>query len=327
MSIRVAKAGLLDTVQDRGRNGAAAFGIGTSGAMDEVSLRLANALVGNSDDAAALEFTAVGPTLRFDRDTTIALTGAPFDARIGNDAVEPWRPLRICAGDELDLGRARDGLRGYLAVAGGFAIDRVLGSASTDLNAALGPFDGRALRKGDLLTASAATNASARPDRDMSLPAHWSLDPRPWFDADASRPIRIIRGSHFDALDANSQRALLDSTFRISSESNRVGLRLDGSTLALHAPLELVSEAVAFGTVQLPPGGQPIVLMAEHPTTGGYPRIAQVAAIDLPRLAQRRPGATVRFAEIGLGDAQTRYLHRERELARLVETILQRLES
>ena len=324
MSVVFVRAGLLDTLQDRGRDGVAAFGVGASGAMDDVSLRLANALVGNGDDAAALEFTATGPTLRFERDATIALTGALFDARIDGAPVAMWRPVHVSTGDVLELGRAREGFRCYLAIAGGFAVERVLGSASTDLNAALGPFDGRALRKGDVLAIGTHERASV-PRRDAHLPAHWSLDPRPWFDADPARPIRLIRGSHFDALDAASQRALFESTFRISGDSNRVGLRLDGVALALRAPLELVSEAVALGTVQLPPGGQPIVLMAEHPTTGGYPRIAQVAAIDLPRLAQRRPGATLRFAEIGLDDAQTRYLRRERELARLAEAIAQRL--
>lgn len=324
MSVVILKADLLDTLQDRGRHGHAAFGVGASGAMDEVSLRLANALAGNGDDATAIEFTAIGPTLRFERDATIALTGAPFDARIGDVAATAWRPLPVRAGDVLDLGRAREGLRGYLAVAGGFDADRVLGSASTDLNAGLGPFGGHALRKGDALAIGATAPSPAR-HGDTRLPAHWSLDPRPWFDADPARPIHLIRGSHFDALDAASQHALFHATFRIASDSNRVGLRLDGASLALRAPLELVSEAVAFGTVQLPPGGQPIALMAEHPTTGGYPRIAQVAAVDLPRLAQRRPGATLHFAEIGLDAAQTRYLRRERALAELIEAIARRL--
>jgi len=324
VSAVVARAGLLDTLQDRGRTGCAALGVGTSGAMDDVSLRLANALAGNEDDVAAIEFTAIGPTLRFERDATIALTGAPFDARIGDATAAMWRRLRVRAGDVLDVGRARDGLRGYLAVAGGFAAGHILGSASTDLNAALGPFGGRALRKGDVLAIESQEHASLA-HHDTPLPAHWSLDPRPWFDADPARPVRVIRGAHFDALDAASQRALFESTFRVASDSNRVGLRLDGTTLALRAPLELVSESVAFGTVQLPPGGQPIVLMAEHPTTGGYPRIAQVAAVDLPRLAQRRPGAALRFAEIGLDDAQTRYLRRERALAELIDAIARKL--
>ena len=156
MSVVVVKAGLLDTSQDRGRHGVAAFGVGTSGAMDEVSLRLANALVGNDEGAAAIEFTAIGPSLRFERDAVIALTGAPFDARVGNTAIAAWRPLRVDAGDMLVLGRARDGLRGYLAIAGGLAAERVLGSASTDLNAALGPFGGRALRKNDVIAVGSA---------------------------------------------------------------------------------------------------------------------------------------------------------------------------
>jgi len=324
VSVIVVKAGLLDTLQDRGRSDYAAFGVGASGAMDEVSLRLANALVGNGDDAAAIEFTAIGPTLRFQRDATIALAGAPFDTRIGDVAAAMWRPLHVRVGDVLDLGRARDGLRGYLAIAGGFAVERMLGSASTDLNAALGPFGGRALRKGDVLAIGSHDVAPVAHRDGAHATAHWSLDPRPWFDADPARPIRLIRGSHFDALDAASQRALFESTLRVASDSNRVGLRLDGVALALRAPLELVSEAVAFGTVQLPPGGQPIVLMAEHPTTGGYPRIAQVAAIDLPRLAQRRLGATLRFAEIGFDDAQTRYLRRESALTELIGTIARR---
>jgi antagonist of KipI len=155
----------------------------------------------------------------------------------------------------------------------------------------------------------------------------WSLDPRPWFDADPATPIRLLRGTHFDALDAASRAALFEREFRVASDSNRVGFRLDGPRLALSAPLELVSEPLAAGTLQLPPGGQPIALMAEHPTIGGYPRIGHVAAVDLARLAQRRPGEGVRFAPIELDDAQTRYLERERELARMIEAIHGRLNA
>jgi antagonist of KipI len=154
----------------------------------------------------------------------------------------------------------------------------------------------------------------------------FSLDPRPWFDPEPSRPIRLARARHADALDAASRAALYTQAFRVGVDSNRVGLRLDGPRLALAAPLEPVSEPVAAGTLQLPPGGQPIALMAEHPTTGGYPRIGQVAAIDLARLAQRRPGDHVRFAPIDLDDAQTRYLECESRLARLCADIAARLE-
>lgn len=380
MSVAILKPGLLTTVQDRGRRGHAALGVGAAGPMDDVAFRLANALVGNGDDAAALEITLVGPRLRFDTAATIAMTGAAFAAHIDGEPIDGWRAIEVDAGAVLDCGRARRGARGYLAIAGGFAVEHVLGSASTDTNARLGPFGGRALREGDALPAlvgalqarpesphaSLVAAAPLVPFRVLLQKRHdhrrsvvgalqarpvppranliaaaplvpfrvllqkragnaWSLDPRPWFDPDPHRPIRLIRGSHFDALDHASREALFTAQFRIAADSNRVGFRLDGPHLAFAEPLELVSEPVGFGTVQLPPGGQPIALLAEHPTTGGYPRIGQIAAIDLPRLAQRRPGDPVRFVEIDLSEAQTRYLRRERELARLVEAIASRL--
>ncbi|HEY0178670.1 MAG TPA: biotin-dependent carboxyltransferase family protein [Dokdonella sp.] len=319
MSVRVLAPGLLTTLQDRGRNGYAALGVGCAGPMDEVSFRLANALAGNDADAAALELTLAGPRLRFEADAVVALTGAALDARVGARLLPAWRPVAIAAGEVVALGATRRGARAYLAVGGGFAAERVLGSASTDLNARIGPFGGRALAAGDLL----AFDAVHAPPARRAPP--WSLDPRPWFDADAARPLRLMRGRDFDALDAASRTALFATEFRVGVDSNRVGLRLDGTRLALAAPLERVSEPVATGTLQLPPDGCAIALAVEHPTVGGYPQIAQIAAVDLPRLAQRRPGAVLRFREIDVDAAQTRYLRRERELARLCEAIGERL--
>lgn len=313
MSVEVVRAGLLTTLQDRGRNGSAMLGVGTAGAMDDVSSRLANALVGNAPDAAVLEITLIGPRLRFGEATTIALTGA------AHPDIPMWRAVAVEAGTMLDFGNARHGARAYLAIAGGFVVERVLGSAATDVNARLGGVDGRPLREGDRLAVGTADRVAHE-----AHPA-WSLDPRPWFDANPATPIRLIRGTHFDALDAASRAALFEREFRIASDSNRVGFRLDGARLALSAPLELVSEPLAAGTLQLPPGGQPIALMAEHPTIGGYPRISHVAAVDFATLAQRRPGDAVRFAEIGLDEAQTRYLEREHALASLIEAIHERL--
>lgn len=317
MSIQVLSPGLLTTLQDRGRDGHALAGVGRAGAMDDVALRLANALVGNEDAAAVIEFGLVGPTLQFECAALVALAGAEPAATLDGAAIEAWRPLRIPPGTRLDLGRLRRGAFACLAVAGGFAAPPVLGSRASDVNAGLGPFGGRALRAGDRLSIEA--------DAPRDAPHGWSLDPRPWFDGDLARPIRAMRGSHFDALDAASSAALFTAPFRVRADSNRVGLRLDGPALALAGPLELASEAVVRGTLQLPPGGAPIALMAEHPTTGGYPRIAQVAAVDLPRLAQRRAGQTLHFAPIELDDAQSRYLRRERELADLCDAIRDRL--
>ncbi|HEY0230611.1 MAG TPA: biotin-dependent carboxyltransferase family protein [Dokdonella sp.] len=335
--IRVLKSGLLTTLQDRGRSGLAAFGIGRAGPMDDVAFRLANALVGNGDDAVALEISVIGPRLHFGADAIIALAGAQFDARIATQTVAGWRRHPVAAGDVLDCGRVRHGARAYLAVAGGFEADLVLGSRSCDVNAGLGPLHGRPLRDGDALLIertqagdTATARAAGGKQHAGGLPAPepaWSLDSRPWFDPDPGHAIHLIRGRHFEALDAASREVLFNAEFKVAPDSNRVGFRLDGPRLALAAPLELISEAVAFGTLQLPPSGQPIALLAEHPTTGGYPRIGQVAAIDLPRLAQRKPGDSVRFRPIDLDEAQTRYLRRERELAQMIEAITTRLHA
>jgi len=315
------------------------LGVSRAGAMDDVALRLANALVGNSADTAALEITLMGPRLQFETNAIMALTGAEFPVRIDGADVGMWRCVFVPAGAVLEFGTARHGARAYLAILGGFGVERVLGSASTDVNAALGAFGGRPLHEGDVLAIDAAradhppplpvrAQDDGAPSTGASLHATtWSLDPRPCFDPDPAHPIHLIRGTHFDALDAASRSVLFGAEFRIAADSNRVGFRFDGERLALSAPLELVSEPVAMGTLQLPPGGQPIALMAEHPTIGGYPRIGQIAAIDLPRLAQRRPGDAVRFTEIDLDAAQTRYLERERELARLIDAIAERLTS
>lgn len=341
MSIRVLAPGWLTSVQDAGRSGHAAIGAGVAGAMDGAALRLANALVDNDANAAAIEITLRGPRFRFETDTLIALTGAAIDARCGALAIPAWRPLAILAGTELELGDMRRGARAYLAVAGGIDVAEVLGSRSTDINAALGPFNGRGLTAGDELPlariaperlfrlrhALRAASPGRAGEAGAVVAAHWSLDPQPWFDLRGDLPVALLHGSHFDSLDAASRRALFADRFRIGNESNRVGYRLEGPKLNLGAPLELISEGVVPGTVQLPPNGSPIVLMAEAPTTGGYPRIAHVASIDLARLAQRRPGDHVRFVETSLAEAQSRYLARERALTALVHSIHERLNN
>lgn len=339
MSIRVLSPGWLTSVQDSGRSGQAAIGVGQAGAMDSVALRLANALVGNAGDAAALEITLRGPRLRFETAALIALTGAVIDTRCGTQEVPAWRPVWIRAGSEVELGDMRRGARAYLAIAGGIDTAPVLDSRSTDINAALGSFHGRGLVAGDVLpiaaTAPERLSASWRPlqgrsfddrrEQEGIVAAHWSLDPQPWLDLRGDHPFALVRGRHFDSLDAPSRDALFAATFRVGNESNRVGYRLEGPKLHLEAPLELISEGVVPGTVQLPPNGNPIVLTAEAPTTGGYPRIAHVASVDLPRLAQRRPGDRVRFAETSLGEAQSRYLQREQALSTLTRAITERL--
>jgi biotin-dependent carboxylase-like uncharacterized protein len=326
MSVEVIKPGLLSSLQDAGRRGYASLGLGRAGAMDEPAWRLANALVGNHDGEAALEITLAGPTLRFQRDAVIALTGAVIEARADGQALPPWTSCFLPAGTQLRLGGMRHGCRSYLAVRGGFDAAPVLGSRSTDLHAHIGPLEGRALQAGDVIDIGVREPAAwFRPAQAVQT-LRWGLDPQPWLDY-ARVPLGLLRGHHHGALDDASQRALFTQRFVVSKDSNRTGSRMDGALLQLEHPLELVSEATLPGTLQLPPSGQPILLLAEAPVTGGYPRIGQLAAVDLPRIAQRQPGDAVCFRETSMDEARQRLRARDDALQQLIQRIAQRLES
>ena len=315
--------GVLTTVQDRGREGHQREGIPVSGAMDELSLRVANLLVGNDENAAALETTLVGPTLRFDEQTLIALTGADIGAAVDGIRIPPWRPACVAAGAILTSEAAARGCRAYLAVAGGIDVSPVLGSRSTYSRAGLGGVDGRPLHRGDLVSCGAPGELSRRiaaailhgAPATKVVVAHWGAAPTlvPFFRSGAA--IRVIEDVHTSLLTAASLERLWNAEFRVAAQSDRMGYRLEGPALELTRPVEILSEAVAFGTIQLPPGGSPIVLMADRQTTGGYPRIGAVASVDLPLLAQLRPGDRLRFRPGSLTDAQRLYLAREDDIA------------
>jgi antagonist of KipI len=331
VNIEVLKPGLLTIPQDLGRTGYAHLGVGRTGAFDLPAFRLANALAGNAPDACALEITLLGPTLKFRADAWIALTGAPIAARVDGQAVPMWAPVFVRGDSVLAMGTMGQGCRAYLAVHGGLDFERVLGSRSLDVNAALGP-RGRPLRSGDVLEMGSGSFFDGRSgdsgltgENEPDPISKWSIDPRPWFDGEQERPLRLLPGSHAPMLDAKSRTSLYTQAFRIAAESNRVGCRLEGEPLELSEPVEMVSEACVAGTVQLPPSGQPIVLGVEHPVSGGYPRIGQIAAVDLPRLAQRRPGDTLRFASCSLEEAVSALYERERALMETEAAIHRRL--
>lgn len=322
MTIEIIKPGLLTTLQDTGRPGFAQLGIGRAGAFDAPALRLANALCGNARGACALEITLLGPSLRFHADAWVAVTGAPIAFRIDGTERPTWAPVFVAAGSIVELGAMRCGCRSYLGVRGGFDVAQVLGSRSTDVNARLGPCDGRVLRADDALPiAAGAPHFPAHP------PPNWRLDPRPWFQERQDSPanLRLLPGSHFDKLTETSRNALFSDAFTVHADSNRVGLRLTGPNLAWTAPIEMISEACVPGLLQLPPSGQPIAFGPECPVSGGYPRIGQVVATDIPRLAQLRPGDALRFVPCTFDDALAALRERERALSVLENAIRQRL--
>ena len=297
MSIRVLRPGLMTTLQDHGRHGLQHVGLCPGGAMDPIALALANALVGNDPGEAALEITVIGPELAFEQDALVALCGAEFRGNFPHN-----RPVLAPAGSRFNVGRAVRGARAYLAVAGGFGVEPVLGSRSTYLPGGFGGFEGRALKHGDLLPlrepAAAARFAKLKKTRDGSV--RWSAPPLTLPDREPIL-LHVLEGQHFGSFDSNAQRSFFDTIWKIAPESNRMGFRLAGGALVRSDPQEILSGPTALGTVQVPSNGLPIALMADHQTTGGYPRIAEIVSADVARLAQLAPGGTVHFARCDLG--------------------------
>jgi antagonist of KipI len=299
MTVAVLRPGLLMSVQDRGRHGHQHVGLCPGGAMDVVSLTIANALVGNAPDAAAIEITVLGPDLEFERDTLVALAGGDFEASIPCN-----RPVLVPAGTRVSLTRALRGARAYFAVAGGVAVEPVLGSRSTYMPGRFGGFQGRVLKRGDRLPL-VADSAKLSQERFAALKhkrgnsVRWSVPPPTVPDREPI-VLHAIEGEHFGQFDATTQRNFFDTVWKIGPESNRMGFRLTGATLTSASTQEILSGPTTLGSVQVPANGIPIALMADHQTTGGYPRIAEIACADVPRLAQLGPNGTLHFARCGL---------------------------
>jgi antagonist of KipI len=303
MTVSVLRPGLLTTVQDAGRHGFQHLGVIPGGAMDPPSLALANALVGNDPGAAALEITILGPELVFAEETLVALCGAEFHGGFPRQ-----RPVLLPAGAKLSIGRAQRGARAYLAVAGGWVVEPVLDSRSTYLPGRFGGYQGRALRRGDVLTLREdASMLSRRRFQRLKKKKGGSV---PWSAPAATLPehepvlVHAMESQDFASFDAASQRAFFDAVWKIAPESNRMGYRLAGGpALARPGGDEILSGPICLGTVQVPANGTPIALMADHQTTGGYPRIAEIVSADVPRLAQLAPGGTLHFARCSLDTA------------------------
>lgn len=319
MKLRVLRPGLHTTVQDLGRYGLQHLGVVPCGAMDAVAHRLANALVGNEVGAATLECTVVGPELQFERPALVALCGAEFDATVAGAALPQNRPVLLNAGARLRVGSSLRGARAYLAVAGGIAVPAVLGSRSTYVPAAFGGLEGRALRAGDVLDldARASLIAAARFGRLKNTRSAANFKSTAWqacamtLPRDKDITVRAMEGRHYGQFDADSRRAFFEQAWRVSQDSNRMGYRLAGPALARRGAGDLLSEPTCLGTVQAPGDGSVIVLMADHQTTGGYPKIAEVAGADVPLLSQLAPGGALRFQRCSVAEARAalRQLH------------------
>jgi KipI family sensor histidine kinase inhibitor len=292
-SIRVVEPGILTTVQDLGRPGMARYGVAPGGALDRTALMLGNRLVGNELGEAGLEVTLIGPRLEFTGAAVVAVTGADLGARLNGAAMPLWQPVAVADGDELSFQPAAgggNGARAYLCVAGGLAIEPVLGSRSTDLVGHFGGFQGRALRAGDDV---ARRESPASPDTLMRRRLR-TAPPTP----ERSITARVTLGPQRDRFTEEGIAVFLGEEYGVSTKANRTGIRLSGAPIGHRHGADLVSEGIAHGAIQVPGDGQPIVLLAARQTVGGYVKIATVIGADLDRFAQLRPGATVRFAEV-----------------------------
>ncbi len=306
--IEVLEPGLFTTVQDLGREGFGPLGVSPSGAADAISLRLGNRLVGNAEGAAGLEMTLLGGSFEFPDGAVLALAGSDFGATLDGKPVELWTSFEAKPGQVLRLGPTRSGARCYLCVRGGVEVELFLGSSSTHVLSGLGGHEGRALRKGDVLQIGPANmdgqkrtgkNACSTRGTQASGPARkGSLSARALANLRPRKVLRVTLGPQSDWFTEAALKTFYASTFQVAEESNRMGIRLQGSVIPAPAGGEMISEGVSLGAIQVPEGGLPIILFVEQQTTGGYPKIANVISVDFHSLGQLRPRDEIRFERV-----------------------------
>jgi antagonist of KipI len=322
MSLTIVKPGILDTLQDGGRTGYGKWGINPGGVMDRYAFSVANALVGNSPDAGVIECHYPALQIQFDDDVLISLTGADFTPCIGDEAIPVWKPVWVKRGSVLSFRKNRNGCRCYLAVHGGFPVSPWLNSVSTHLTLQLGGFEGRVLKKGD---------------RVPVIPGHFPVPVfsgnclvMPWrvnvSNAYPAGALRFIHGHEWNWLTATSQKLFTTQTFTVLPASDRMACHLKHEPLTFVHQEELLSSAVTMGTLQALPSGKVIILMADHQTTGGYPRIGHVCAADLPRLAQAAAHQSICFAEVTVAAAEKMLISLREEIHTIEKGCLSNLQ-
>jgi antagonist of KipI len=313
MKVIVERAGFLTSVQDFGRMGFREFGVSSGGALDSFGLRVTNLLVGNDEGAAGLEITLAGLQLRFENDRVVAWCGGEFDVQIASTPLPAGHAAHVRAGERLKFGWPQIGCRAWLAVSGGIDVPSTLGSRSTDLRAQFGGFEGRTLRDGDQLPLGKFRRLQTAAMERIST---WTASHDWASPAKRDSMLRFIPGVDWNRFNASTLRRLTSEAFTVSPDSDRMGVRLDGPKLERTDNVDLISEAVAPGTIQVPPSGKPILLLGDCQTIGGYPKIGHVITVDLGVAAQLRAGDHARFSQVSLADAHRLLLDREREFQR-----------
>jgi biotin-dependent carboxylase-like uncharacterized protein len=302
--VSVIKPGMLTTIQDLGRHSYRALGVSTCGVMDQLSFKLANILVGNDKNEAALEVTLIGPRLRFNHVGMIAITGANLSSSLNGMEIPMYKSIQVETGDELSFGKCKDGVRSYIAFAGGIDVPKVMGSRSTYIRGHYGGIEGRAMTSGDTIPLGKSTFEprflSGRRIRYQDIP-NFQVD----------RPIRFILGPHDDRFTKESLDDLINTPYTVSNESDRMGYRLQGTHLEHLSGADIASDFITPGTIQVPGNGQPIIHMADCGTSGGYTKIGVIIGVDLSYVAQKKPGDTINFQPIDVMSAQKEWKEQE----------------
>jgi biotin-dependent carboxylase-like uncharacterized protein len=306
-TIQVLAPGLQTTVQDLGREGFGPIGVSPSGAADAISLRLGNRLVTNDEAAAGLEMMLLGGTFTFPEGAIVALAGSDFGANLDGARLEVGTSMEVRPDQTIRLGPTSSGARCYLCVQGGIAVAPFLRSASTHVLSGLGGFEGRPLRKGDVVRIGSAAKTKPFRKRTIAPQASQHL-----FDRNV---LRVTPGPQVDRFPESSVRSFYGGTYRVGEQSNRMGLRLEGAAVVQSRVNSMITEGVPLGAIQVPAGGSPIIIFVEQQTTGGYPKIANVIAADLHRVGQLRPRDEIRFEQVTFDQARSLLIEQEKLLA------------
>ena len=308
MSLYFEASGFLTSIQDGGRYGYQDIGVSPSGPMDKRAFQTANILAGNSKDESAFEFTYMGPVILFESDNVIAITGADMSPTLDSVEIPMYQAVSVRRGQKLRFGMLKNGLRSYLAVSGGLDVPEVMGSRSTLIRNHIGGYNGRAIQKDDRILLRSPVAEIGKMNKRRLPPGNTDYE---------SIELRVIRGPQDDRFTDAGIKTFFNGEYSVTNEADRMGCRLDGAVIEHKSDANIISDGIAEGSVQVPGNGLPIVMLADRQSTGGYTKIATVITVDLPKMAQVKPGNKIRFIEIDIKTAQKLYVKEQKKIRKL----------
>ena len=313
MGFKVELGGFQTLIQDRGRVGYGQYGVSGCGAMDEYAHRVGNILVGNDENEASLEVLMIGPTIKFDKYTQIAITGADLGANLNGKKIDIWRSYEINPGDILSFKGAKSGVRAYISIAGGIDVPIVMGSKSTYTRGKIGGFKGRALKKDDYIS-------TFFEERDFTINKKIDDEYIPKYDANVV--LRIVKGPQFDCFSDSEINKFLDNEYKVTNEIDRMGCRLEGESIKHIKSADIISDGISYGAIQVPGHGKPIIMLADRQTSGGYTKIGNVISVDLYKLAQAKPNDSIKFELIDIYEAHRLLKEQELKIKSIYKNII-----